>query len=79
MRGTTVIVLAAGRSMGASFGGETRIERAEREVRSWVDRTTVGGRWPWCARGCGPRRCSALTEDPADLERALADFTLDDG
>lgn len=79
VRGTTVIVLAAGRSMGASFGGETRIERAEREVRSWVDRTTVGGRVAVVRAGMRPETLLALTEDPADLERALADFTLDDG
>ena len=33
VRGTTVIVLAAGRSMGAQSDGESRIERAKREVR----------------------------------------------
>jgi hypothetical protein len=79
VRGTTVIVHAAGRSMGARSGGETRIERALREVRGWVDRTTVGGRVAVVRAGMRPETLLALTEDPADLDRALADFTLDDG
>jgi Ca-activated chloride channel homolog len=79
VRGTTVIVLAAGRSMGAEHEGETRIDRAIREVRSWVDRTTVGGRVAVVRAGMRPETLLALTEDPADLERALADFDLDDG
>ncbi|HEY8427634.1 MAG TPA: VWA domain-containing protein [Sandaracinaceae bacterium] len=79
VRGTTVIVLAAGRSMAASEGGQTRIERALREVRRWVDRTTVGGRVAVVRAGMRPETLLALTEDPADLDRALADFTLDDG
>ncbi len=79
VRGTTVIVLAAGRSMGASENGETRIERAQREVRSWVDRTTVGGRVAVVRAGMRPETLLALTEDPADLDRALDGFTLDDG
>ena len=79
VRGTTVIVLAAGRSMGAETDGETRIERATREVRSWVDRTTIGGRVAVVRAGMRPETLLAVTEDPADLERALRDFTLDDG
>ena len=79
VRGTTVIVLAAGRSMGAQNDGETRIERATREVRSWVDRTTIGGRVAVVRAGMRPETLLAVTEDPADLERALRDFTLDDG
>jgi len=79
VRGTTVIVLAAGRSMGARFQGETRSERAIREVRSWVDRTTIGGRVAVVRAGMRPETLLAVTEDPADLDRALRDFTLDDG
>lgn len=79
VRGTTVIVLAAGRSMGATFGGERRIDRATREVRRWVDRTTAGGRVAVVRAGMRPETLLALTEDPADLDRALADFELDDG
>ena len=79
VRGTTVIVLAAGRSMGAQNDGETRIDRATREVRSWVDRTTIGGRVAVVRAGMRPETLLAVTEDPADLERALRDFTLDDG
>lgn len=79
VRGTTVIVLAAGRSMGASVDGETRIERAIREVRSWVDRTTASGRVAVVRAGIRPETLLAITEDSADLERALDSFTLDDG
>lgn len=79
VRGTTVIVLAAGRSMGATQGGERRIDRAVREVRRWVDRTTVGGRVAVVRAGMRPETLLALTEDPADLDRALHDFALDDG
>lgn len=79
VRGTTVIVLAAGRSMGASHRGETRIEQAIREVRSWVDRTTIGGQVAVVRAGMRPETLLGLTEDPTDLERALRDFTLDDG
>jgi hypothetical protein len=79
VRGTTVIVLAAGRSMGATHDGERRIDRAIREVRSWVDRTTVGGRVAVVRAGMRPETLLALTEDPADLDRALRGFQLDDG
>jgi Ca-activated chloride channel family protein len=79
VRGTTVIVLAAGRSMGTEDEGERRVDRAIREVRSWVDRTTVGGRVAVVRAGMRPETLLALTEDPADLERALDDFDLDDG
>ncbi len=79
VRGTTVIVLDAGRSMGATSGGERRIDRAVREVRRWVDRTTVGGRVAVVRAGMRPETLLALTEDPADLDRALQGFALDDG
>ena len=58
VRGTTVIVLAAGRSMGA----EDAVERVA-VVRA----------------GMRPETLLALTEDNADLERALEGFELDDG
>jgi Ca-activated chloride channel homolog len=79
VRGITVIVLSAGRSMGAQDGGERRIDRGVREVRSWVDRSTVGGRVAVVRAGMRPETLLALTEDPADLERALEGFELDDG
>lgn len=79
VRGTTVIVLGAGRSMGADDGGERRVDRAIREVRRWVDRSTAGGRVAVVRAGMRPETLLALTEDPADLDRALADFELDDG
>lgn len=79
VRGTTVIVLAAGRSMNAEFAGERRIDRATREVRRWVERTTAGGRVAVVRAGMRPETLLALTEDPTDLERSLEGFELDDG
>ncbi|MEQ9701793.1 MAG: BatA and WFA domain-containing protein [Sandaracinaceae bacterium] len=79
VRGTTVIVLAAGRSMGAEDAGERRVDRAVREVRQWVDRSTAGGRVAVVRAGMRPETLLALTEDNADLERALEGFELDDG
>lgn len=79
VRGTTVIVLGAGRSMGATFGGERRVDRATREVRRWVDRSTAGGRVAVVRAGVRPETLLSLTEDPADLDRALEGFDIDDG
>ncbi|MCB9596527.1 MAG: VWA domain-containing protein [Sandaracinaceae bacterium] len=79
VRGTTVIVLDAGRSMGATDGSERRVDRALREVRRWVDRSTAGGRVAVVRAGMRPETLLALTEDPADLDRALTGFELDDG
>lgn len=79
VRGTTVIVLGAGRSMNATFAGQRRIDRATREVRRWVDRSTAGGRVAVVRAGMRPETLLALTEDPADLDRALEGFELDDG
>ncbi|HHH29024.1 MAG TPA: VWA domain-containing protein, partial [Polyangiaceae bacterium] len=79
VRGTTVIVLAAGRSMGSTFAGERRVDRATREVRRWVDRSTAGGRVAVVRAGMRPETLLSLTEDPADLDRALEGFELDDG
>lgn len=79
IRGTTVIVLAAGRSMQAEFAGQRRIDRATHEVRRWVERTTAGGRVAVVRAGMRPETLLAITEDPADLDRALEDFALDDG
>ncbi|MCA9607841.1 MAG: BatA and WFA domain-containing protein [Myxococcales bacterium] len=79
VRGTTVIVLAAGRSMGTTSGSERRIDRALREARRWVDRGTAGGRVAVVRAGMRPETLLALTEDPADFDRALAGFELDDG
>ena len=79
VRGTTVIVLDAGRTMGARFAGSRRVDRAVREVRRWVDRSTAGGRVAVVRAGMRPQTLLSLTEDPADLDRALEGFDLDDG
>jgi hypothetical protein len=80
VRGTTVIVLDAGRSMGAvGVDGERRLDRALREVRRWVERTTITGEVAVVRAGMRPSVLLAVTDDAADLQRALGDLALDDG
>jgi len=79
VRGTTVVVLAAGRSMGAEEMGSSRADRALDEVRGWVDRATTNGRVAVVRAGLRPTVLMPLTDDDADLTRALSDFELDDG
>ena len=44
VRGTTVVVLDVGRTMGATEeSGGRRIDHATAEVRRWVERTTITG------------------------------------
>lgn len=80
VRGTTVIVLASGRTMGArAEGGERRIDRAVVEVRRWVERSTIEGDVAVIRAGMRPSVLMPLTERAGDLEQALADLTVDDG
>lgn len=79
-RGTTVIVLAAGRTMGArAEGGERRIDRAVVEVRRWVERSTIEGDVAVIRAGMRPSVLVPLTQRAGDLELALHDLTVDDG
>jgi hypothetical protein len=78
-RGTTVIVLAAGRTMGASAEGERRIERAVVEVRRWVERSTIEGDVAVIRAGMRPSVLVPMTSRAGDLERALVDLEVDDG
>lgn len=79
-RGTTIIVLAAGRTMGArSEGGERRIDRAVVEVRRWVERSTIEGDVAVIRAGMRPSVLVPVTSRASDLEAALHDLTVDDG
>jgi Ca-activated chloride channel family protein len=80
VRGTTVIVLASGRTMGArAEGGERRIDRAVVEVRRWVERSTIEGDVAVIRAGMRPSVLLPVTERAGDLEQALRDLSVDDG
>lgn len=79
-RGTTIIVLAAGRTMGAQGDdGERRIDRAVVEVRRWVERSTIEGDVAVIRAGMRPGVLVPITSRASDLEAALHDLTVDDG
>lgn len=80
VRGTTVIVLDAGRTMDAvGVDGERRLDRGLLELRRWVERTTIAGEVAVVRAGMRPTVLLPVTDDAADLERALAGLELDDG
>jgi hypothetical protein len=79
VRGTTVLVLAAGSSMGAEEAGASRLRRALDEVESWTERATASGEVAVVRAGIRPSVLMPVTDDEADLDRALKDFGIDDG
>jgi hypothetical protein len=79
VRGTTVIVLSADRTMGAEEGGRSRLDRAIDETRRWVGRGTGAGEVAVVRAGIRPSILMPLTDDAADLDRALEDLVADDG
>jgi hypothetical protein len=79
VRGTTVLVVSASRSMGAREGGTPRIDRAVDEARRWADRATASGEVAVVRAGVRPSVIVPLTGDDAAVADALDDFTLDDG
>lgn len=80
VRGTTVVVIDAGRTMGAAGpGGERRIDRAVAEVRRWVERSTIAGEVAIVRAGIRPSVLLPLTEHGGDLEHALVGLETDDG
>lgn len=80
VRGTTVVVIDAGRTMGAAGpDGERRIDRAVAEVRRWVERSTIAGEVTIVRAGIRPSVLLPLTEHGGDLDRALVDLETDDG
>ncbi|UJR84709.1 vWA domain-containing protein [Sandaracinus amylolyticus] len=80
VRGTTVVVLDAGRTMDAvGVDGERRLDRALLELRRWVERTTITGEVAVVRAGMRPSVLLPITDDAADLQRALTGLALDDG
>lgn len=80
VRGTTVIVVDAGRTMAArNEDGERRVDRAVAEVRRWVERSTIAGEVVIVRAGIRPSVLLPLTEHAPDLEAALAGIEPDDG
>jgi len=73
VRGTTVVVIDAGRSMGAEGeDGDRRIDRAVAEVRRWVERSTIAGEVTIVRAGMRPSVLLPITEHAGDLEAALS-------
>ncbi len=80
VRGTTVIVIDTGRSMGASGeDDERRVDRAVAEVRRWVERSTIAGEVAIVRAGMRPSVILPITEHAGDLEAALTRLETDDG
>lgn len=80
VRGTTVIVIDAGRSMGAvGEDGDRRVDRAVAEVRRWVERSTIAGEVVIVRAGMRPSVLLPVTEHAGDLEAALTHLSTDDG
>jgi hypothetical protein len=79
VRGTTVVVLDAGRSMNAvGIDGERRIDRALTEVRRLVERTTISGEVTIVRAGMRPTVLLPMTSDAHDLDRTLRALELDE-
>jgi hypothetical protein len=71
LEGTTVVVLDAGRSMGARHGGGRRIDRAVELLEQLVGRATVTGEVAVIRAGVRPSVLVPLTSSPRELGRAL--------
>jgi hypothetical protein len=79
VRGTTVIVIDAGHSMGAEGrDGTRRIDQATLEVERWVERSTIAGEVAIVRAGVRPSVLLPLTEHGGDLDRALRGLVTDD-
>jgi len=80
VRGTTVIVLDVGRTMGArEESGGRRIDHAVAEVRRWAERTTITGELAIVRAGMRASVLLPVTDAASDLEAPLASITTDDG
>jgi len=78
VRGTTVVIIGAGASMGADDGGRLRIERAADEARTWIDRASGTGQVAVLRAGIRPTILSSLGDDPQP-DAILTDLAPDDG
>lgn len=79
LEGTTVVVLDAGRSMGARLDGGTRLDRAAELTERTARRATIAGRVAVIRAGLRPSVLLPLTESPEGLDRALRDQRPDGG
>lgn len=78
VRGTTVVVVAAGASMNAESGGRLRIDRARDEARTWIERASGTGEVAVIRAGIRPTILSPLTNDPQP-DAILSGLGTDDG
>lgn len=80
VRGTTVVVLDVGRTMGArEESGGRRIDHAVAEVRRWAERTTITGEVAIVRAGMRASVLLPVTDAASDLEGPLAAISTDDG
>lgn len=80
LRGTTIVVYSAGRTMGAREGlAGTRLAQALGETRRQAERASARGRIAVIRAGLRPEVVLPLTEDGAALDAALRDEHTDDG
>ena len=80
VRGTTVIVLDAGRTMAVrEESGGRRLDHATAEVRRWAERTTITGELAIVRAGMRASVFLPVTDAASDLEAPLASITTDDG
>lgn len=80
VRGTTIVIYAAGRTMGAREGvAGTRLVQALGETRRQAERASARGRIAVIRAGLRPRVVLPLTEDGTALDAALDDEHADDG
>ena len=79
VRGTTVLVISAGRSMGAEEAGRTRLARALDDARLWSGRATASGEVAVVRAGIRPSVLVPCTDDEGAVDDALSAFSIDDG
>ena len=79
VRGTTVIVISTGRTMGAEGDDGRRLDRALLEVSRWVERSTITGEVAIVRAGMRPSVLMPVTDDAAGLMPALEGLEVDDG
>ena len=80
VRGTTVVVVDVGRTMGArQESGGRRIDHAVAEVRRWAERTTITGEVAIVRAGMRASVLLPVTDAASDLEAPLASLVTDDG
>ncbi len=79
VRGTTILIVPTGTSMGAATSGGSRLEIARARAREWAERGTAHGEVAIIAAGVRPRFVTPLTESLPDLERGLRALEIENG